>query len=130
MQDSQRQCCGNCASPTQVTLLQEDIDRLLMMGYYDVVFCVEDEGVRYLRKYSNGECVFLKNGQCDVWDRRPSRCQVEAPEMPELEPVVEEATEIVPEEVPMSADALEDLLMSMAAEEPQQKQVTPSPKWF
>jgi len=129
MQDSQRQCCGNCVSPTQVTLLQEDIDRLLMMGYYDVVFCVEQGGVKYLRKYSTGECVFYKNGHCDVWDRRPTRCQVEE-QMPELEPVKDDVQESMPEEIPMSAEALEDLLLAMANDEPESKQVTPSPKWF
>jgi Fe-S-cluster containining protein len=57
-----------------VPLLQEDIDRLTAMGYYDVYFSEDYNGAKFIRKLE-GKCIFLQAGKCEVFDNRPKRCR-------------------------------------------------------
>lgn len=66
--------CMHCCIEADVPLLQEDINRLIMTGYYDVYFAEENNGAMFIRKV-DGKCIFFKNGQCEVWDLRPKRCR-------------------------------------------------------
>ena len=55
-------------------LLREDIDRLTYRGYYDVYFADEYNGAKVIRKVG-GKCVFFEDGECEVFDIRPTRCR-------------------------------------------------------
>jgi Fe-S-cluster containining protein len=44
------------------------------MGYYDVYFVVDYEGLKRMRKL-NGKCIFFQQGVCEIYDRRPKRCR-------------------------------------------------------
>jgi Fe-S-cluster containining protein len=44
------------------------------MGYYDVYFTVDYEGLKRMRKL-DGKCIFFQQGVCEIYHRRPKRCQ-------------------------------------------------------
>jgi Fe-S-cluster containining protein len=54
--------------------LSEDIDKITAMGYYDVYFAVDYDGMKLMRKL-DGKCIFFKEGSCEIYERRPKRCQ-------------------------------------------------------
>ena len=66
--------CSYCCIEADVPLLQEDIDRLTAMGYYDVYFCEDYNGAKFIRKL-DGKCIFFQNGKCEVYEKRPKRCR-------------------------------------------------------
>lgn len=66
--------CAHCCIAADVPLIKEDIDRITSMGYYDVYFVVDHEGLQVMRKL-DGKCIFFKEGVCEIHDRRPLRCQ-------------------------------------------------------
>ena len=67
--------CAHCCIETDVPLLEQDINRILSLGYYDVYFVAQDGGVKFMRKL-DGKCIFFKQGQCEIYDRRPTRCRL------------------------------------------------------
>ena len=71
----QENICTQCCLEADVLLLQEDIDRLIMTGYYDVYFSEDVAGAKIIRKV-DGKCIFFKNGRCEVYHIRPKRCQL------------------------------------------------------
>ncbi|UCH88865.1 MAG: YkgJ family cysteine cluster protein [Thermoplasmata archaeon] len=66
--------CAHCCIEADVPLLNEDIDRITAMGYYDVYFVVNHSGLRIMRKLE-GKCIFFQNGECEIYERRPFRCR-------------------------------------------------------
>ena len=70
--------CSDCCFDPKVPLLNEDINRIIMYGYYDAFFVDEENGIKTLRTRDDGSCVFLNKstGQCDVYRSRPERCRL------------------------------------------------------
>ncbi len=57
-------------------LLNADVDKIIMYGYYDTYFVKEINGVKIMRVNEDGSCVFFKQGQCEVYNDRPERCRL------------------------------------------------------
>jgi Fe-S-cluster containining protein len=69
----QQQQCAHCCVEGEVPLLNEDIDRITSMGYFDVYFAVNHQGAKVMRKLE-GKCIFFQQGVCEIYERRPKRC--------------------------------------------------------
>ncbi len=70
--------CIQCCLDAQVALLNEDVSRLNARGYYDAYFVEERDGVKFLRRWSDGCCVFYDkdSGNCEIYDARPEECRL------------------------------------------------------
>ncbi|MHA1303498.1 MAG: YkgJ family cysteine cluster protein [Candidatus Heimdallarchaeaceae archaeon] len=66
--------CHECCKETEMTLLEEDISRIEKLGYKREEFLREDEGFLVLRNIE-GECFFLKDGKCLIYENRPKGCR-------------------------------------------------------
>jgi Fe-S-cluster containining protein len=49
-----------------------------MLGYYDAYFVDERDGVKLIRTWSDGSCIFYdkETGACEVFEHRPKQCQL------------------------------------------------------
>ncbi len=70
--------CSQCCHDREVILTHEDIDRLLTMGHYEQTFARISKWGYNLKEliFVDGKCVFLENGQCSVYQNRPTACKV------------------------------------------------------
>jgi Fe-S-cluster containining protein len=70
--------CSHCCLKASVPLLNEDIDRIIQLGYYDAYFADEREGVKFIRTWSDGSCIFFdkETNSCQVYDYRPKQCKL------------------------------------------------------
>jgi len=70
--------CADCCLEPKVPLLNEDIDRIIMHGFYDAYFVDEDQGIKTVRQRDDGTCVFYNklSGLCEVYPSRPERCKL------------------------------------------------------
>ena len=70
--------CAQCCLDAAVALLNEDVTRITMHGYYDAYFVNEEDGVKTLRKFSDGCCIFYEKdtGRCEVYEFRPELCKL------------------------------------------------------
>ena len=70
--------CHHCCINASVPLLNEDVDRVAMLGYYDAYFVNEDEGVKLIRTWSDGSCIFYDKDECacQIYEHRPKQCQL------------------------------------------------------
>jgi Fe-S-cluster containining protein len=70
--------CVVCCRKAEVALLNEDVNRISMHGYYDAYFTFETDGIKILRTFSDGGCIFFnKNtGSCEIYDYRPEQCRL------------------------------------------------------
>jgi Fe-S-cluster containining protein len=70
--------CSECCQDARVPLLNEDINKIIMHGYYDAYFVDEERGIKTLRTNDDGTCVFFnsKTRLCDVYQSRPERCRL------------------------------------------------------
>jgi Fe-S-cluster containining protein len=66
--------CSHCCIEADVPLLQEDIDRITSLGYYDVYFATDYQGAKFMRKL-NGKCIFYQQNKCEIENWRPKRCK-------------------------------------------------------
>ena len=73
-----RNNCVDCCLDADVPLLNEDINRIIMYGYYDAYFVQEVNGVKMIRKERDGRCIFYnqESSLCDVYASRPERCKL------------------------------------------------------
>ncbi len=70
--------CSRCCHDREVILTHKDIERLLTMGHYEQVFAKGSRWGNNLKEmiFVNGECVFLKEGACSVYNNRPTACRI------------------------------------------------------
>ena len=70
--------CADCCRDAKVPLLNADVDRIIMHGYYDVYFVDDYKGIKMLRTRDDGSCVFHNKGtgSCEVYVSRPERCKL------------------------------------------------------
>ena len=70
--------CNECCLDVRVPLLNEDINRITLNGYYDVFFVEENNGIKTLRTDDDGTCVFYnkETEDCDINNSKPLRCRL------------------------------------------------------
>lgn len=70
--------CAECCKDARVPLLNEDIDKIIYHGYYDVFFVEEYKGIKLMRTKEDGSCVFFDqyNRDCKIYSTRPERCRL------------------------------------------------------
>ncbi len=69
--------CSQCCMHAAVPLLNEDVNRIILLGFYDAYFVNEDSGVKLMRTWSDGRCIFFDkdNGGCEIYPHRPEQCK-------------------------------------------------------
>lgn len=67
--------CSVCCHDTAMPLREADVARLRAEGHDPARFAREDDGWLVLRN-QRGACVFLRAGQCSVYDARPEGCRL------------------------------------------------------
>ena len=70
--------CMDCCKDAVVPLLNEDINKIVMHGYYDVYFTEVRDGIKILRTRPDGSCIFYKKdtGSCEIYRTMPERCKL------------------------------------------------------
>jgi Fe-S-cluster containining protein len=78
MEVCEKNNCVQCCMDGEVPLLNEDVSRITMAGYYDAYFVFEEDGVKTIRKFSDGCCIFYKKetGRCEIYKLRPEMCRL------------------------------------------------------
>lgn len=72
-----RHRCIQCCIDTQMPLTQQDIQRIVEMGYQPSEFIVQGDGEQRLKnKRTRGSCVFLQNKRCQIYENRPTGCRI------------------------------------------------------
>ena len=61
-------------------LLEDDVQRIVSLGFKEGSFAVESDGFKVLRNSSNsnsiGRCVFHDGEQCTIYSNRPAGCRL------------------------------------------------------
>jgi uncharacterized protein len=57
-------------------LLEEDVQRIVNLGFKESSFATGSEGFKVLKNSSKGRCVFHDGKQCTIYSNRPSGCQL------------------------------------------------------
>ncbi|UCH88866.1 MAG: YkgJ family cysteine cluster protein [Thermoplasmata archaeon] len=65
--------CSKCCYKTEMTLTNEDVERILKLGYKD--FYIYKNGYLQLENV-HGHCYFLKKDLCSIYDDRPEGCKL------------------------------------------------------
>ena len=65
--------CSKCCYKTEMTLTNEDIDRISDLGYKN--FFVFKNGYYQLVNV-HGHCIFLKKDLCSIYPNRPEGCKL------------------------------------------------------
>jgi len=70
--------CSLCCHDREVVLTKQYIIRLRTYAHYEQVFARDSRHGMNLKEllFVNGDCVFLRNGQCSVYDNRPTACRI------------------------------------------------------
>ena len=58
-------------------LLEDDVQRIIGLGFKEDSFAVESDGFKMLRNSSNsGRCVFHDGKRCTIYSNRPAGCRL------------------------------------------------------
>jgi Fe-S-cluster containining protein len=57
-------------------LLEDDVQRIVSLGFKEGSFAVESDGFKMLRNSSGGGCVFHDGKQCTIYSNRPAGCRL------------------------------------------------------
>jgi len=74
-------CCVSRGSYGYVYLSKKDVKKLayyknLNIDKFINLYCEKDDGlIRFKEKEINGNCQFLKNKKCNVYEARPTQCR-------------------------------------------------------
>ncbi|MHA1504757.1 MAG: YkgJ family cysteine cluster protein [Candidatus Heimdallarchaeota archaeon] len=67
--------CAKCCKNTSMFLSLGDIDHIVAQGYTQIEFCFKNEDGFFQLKNIDGECFFLKDNHCQIYDVRPTGCR-------------------------------------------------------
>ena len=67
--------CVSCCYDTEMLLLDEDVRRIVGLGFKEDSFTVVSEGFKIL-KNKKGRCVFHDGKQCTIYSDRPAGCRL------------------------------------------------------
>lgn len=56
-------------------LSRDDIERIKTLGFNEDEFCLLNEDGFFQLQNVDGECFFLKNNKCQIYDVRPTGCR-------------------------------------------------------
>ncbi|MGI0079633.1 MAG: YkgJ family cysteine cluster protein [Nitrososphaerales archaeon] len=68
--------CVSCCYGTEMLLLEEDVKRIVGLGYKEQFFAAGSEGFKVLKNSSAGRCVFHDGKQCTIYENRPKGCKL------------------------------------------------------
>lgn len=70
--------CSKCCHNREIILTKEDVQRLLLMGHYEQTFAQPSRHGHSLKEliFIQGDCIFLKDGKCSVYENRPTACRI------------------------------------------------------
>ena len=57
-------------------LLEDDVQRIVSLGFKEGSFVVESDRFKMLRNSSAGRCVFHDGKQCTIYSNRPAGCRL------------------------------------------------------
>ena len=57
-------------------LLEDDVKRIVGLGFKESSFAVESDGFKMLRNSSGGRCVFHDGKKCTIYSSRPAGCKL------------------------------------------------------
>ena len=57
-------------------LLEDDVQRIVSLGFKEGSFAVESDGFKMLRNSSSERCVFHDGKQCTIYSNRPAGCRL------------------------------------------------------
>ena len=67
--------CVSCCYDTEMLLLEDDVQRIVGLGFKEDSFAVGSEGFKMLRN-KKGRCVFHDGKQCTIYSDRPAGCKL------------------------------------------------------
>lgn len=69
--------CGVCCrlQPPDVDLIEQE--KIKSKGFKGFLGSVDNTGLQWIRRKSDGSCYFLKNNKCLIYDVRPAICRLE-----------------------------------------------------
>ena len=67
--------CALCCKDTEMILSKKDIKRIIEAGYNEKDFCYVDQEGCYKLKNVEGNCYFLKENKCIIYQIRPQGCR-------------------------------------------------------
>ncbi|MHA1686019.1 MAG: YkgJ family cysteine cluster protein [Candidatus Heimdallarchaeaceae archaeon] len=67
--------CSKCCYETEMPLTQDDVARIVSLGYDIKDFARKLNGL-FVLKNINGHCFFLKNNKCSIYNFRPLGCKL------------------------------------------------------
>jgi len=67
--------CAKCCKNTNMFLSLSDINRISSQGFNQKDFCFKNEEGFFQLKNISGECFFLKDNKCQIYDIRPTGCR-------------------------------------------------------
>src|SRR3990172_10265001 len=67
--------CVSCCYGTEMLLLEDDVRRIVRLGFKEDSFAVESRGFKSLRN-RDGRCVFHDGTQCTIYSDRPVGCRL------------------------------------------------------
>jgi Fe-S-cluster containining protein len=70
--------CANCCKNVIVRVRDEDLGRWKKENRYDILLCLEEitAGAVFMIRKKNGECIFLTEKGCSIYDMRPKVCRL------------------------------------------------------
>ena len=66
----------SCCYETEMLLLEDDVERIVALGYKEDYFAIESDGFKMLRNSSSGRCVFHDGKKCTIYSNRPAGCRL------------------------------------------------------
>jgi len=67
--------CVACCIETEMPLTEDDLKRILKLGFKRIDFTVEAEGETRLKNRGK-MCYFLAEGKCVIYENRPEGCRI------------------------------------------------------
>lgn len=61
---------------TEMMLLEEDVIRIVGLGYEETSFTHTNQGFKILKNSSAGRCVFHDGNGCTIYENRPKGCKL------------------------------------------------------
>jgi uncharacterized protein len=75
MNQCQATKCTYCCEHTNMLLTSEDISRIEALGHHTITFTKQGNLGTQLKNI-HGHCIFLRAGQCRIYDARPTGCRL------------------------------------------------------
>jgi Fe-S-cluster containining protein len=67
--------CVACCIETEMPLTEDDLKRIVKLGFKRIDFTVESEGETRLKNRGK-TCYFLEDGKCMIYENRPEGCRI------------------------------------------------------